>query len=214
VAPVADPLFGVPATIIAWGDGGSAMEVHRYAIETMARCSPCPPWRQRSTLRQAPRDLPTGLINRSGFLEELEAAGIGGEPPRIGVLYIDLDGFKGVNDEHGHRIGDAVLAQVGQRITVVLRPGDVVGRLGGDEFAVPAPPRGRPGRVWPSPSGGPRSSSPSRRTACRSPSGPASHRHHRARSARRSSSSTLPTGRSTRPRTRPWGGWHLLASPV
>ena len=143
VVPVPDPLFGMPATIIAWGrDGASAMEIHRYAIETMARLlTLILQWRQQvTTLRQAARRDPlTGLINRSGFLEELEAAGIGGGPPRIGVLYIDLDGFKGVNDDHGHRIGDAVLAQVGQRITGVLRPGDVVGRLGGDEFAVLCP---------------------------------------------------------------------------
>ncbi len=142
VVPVDDPLFGVPSTIIAWSRDGSAMEVHRYAMETMARLLRLIlQWRQQvTTLRQAARRDPlTGLINRSGFLEELEAAGVGGEPPRIGVLYIDLDGFKGVNDEHGHRVGDAVLAQVGQRITGVLRPGDVVGRLGGDEFAVLCP---------------------------------------------------------------------------
>jgi diguanylate cyclase (GGDEF)-like protein len=143
VVAVDDPLFGVPATIIAWGrDGGSAMEVHRYAVETMARLlTLLLQWRQQvTTLRQAARRDPlTGLINRSGFLEQLEAAGVGGDPPRIGVLYIDLDGFKGVNDAHGHRIGDDVLAQVGQRITGVLRPGDVVGRLGGDEFAVLCP---------------------------------------------------------------------------
>ncbi len=143
VVPVDDPLFGVPATIVAWGrDGTSGMEVHRYAIETMARLlTLILQWRQQvTTLRQAARRDPlTGLINRSGFLEQLEAAGVAGNPSRIGVLYIDLDGFKGVNDAHGHRVGDEVLAQVGHRITGVLRPGDVVGRLGGDEFAVLCP---------------------------------------------------------------------------
>ena len=118
------------------------MEIHRYPLETMARLlTLILQWRQQvTTLRHAARRDPlTGLINRSGFLEQLEAVGIGHAPPRVGVLYIDLDGFKSVNDLHGHRVGDAVLAQVGQRITAVLRPGDVVGRLGGDEFAVLCP---------------------------------------------------------------------------
>jgi diguanylate cyclase (GGDEF)-like protein/PAS domain S-box-containing protein len=142
VVPVPDPLHGFPATIMAWSRLGSAMEVHRYAVETMARLlTLILQWRQQVTsLRNAARRDPlTGLINRSGFLEQLEAAGAGGDPPRIGVLYIDLDGFKGVNDVHGHRAGDSVLAHVGQRLTGVLRPGDVVGRLGGDEFAVLCP---------------------------------------------------------------------------
>jgi diguanylate cyclase (GGDEF)-like protein/PAS domain S-box-containing protein len=140
--PVADPLHGEPATIIAWVREGSDLEVHRYAVETMARLLTLVlQWRQQVTsLRQAARRDPlTGLINRSGFLEQLEAAGVGTDPARIGVLYIDLDGFKGVNDVHGHRVGDSVLAHVGQRLTGVLRPGDVVGRLGGDEFAVLCP---------------------------------------------------------------------------
>jgi len=143
VLPVDDALHGSPATIIAWGrKGGSEMEIHRYPLETMARLlTLILQWRQQvTTLRHAARRDPlTGLINRSGFLEQLEAVGIGHAPPRVGVLYIDLDGFKSVNDLHGHRVGDAVLAQVGQRITAVLRPGDVVGRLGGDEFAVLCP---------------------------------------------------------------------------
>ena len=54
----------------------------------------------------------------------------------IGVLYVDLDGFKAVNDAHGHLIGDDVLVEAAQRIAHVLRPSDTVARLGGDEFAV------------------------------------------------------------------------------
>ncbi len=57
----------------------------------------------------------------------------------MGVLYVDLDGFKGVNDAHGHRVGDRVLTEVGRRLARGLRPGDVVARLGGDEFAVLCP---------------------------------------------------------------------------
>lgn len=54
----------------------------------------------------------------------------------FGLLLVDLDGFKAVNDAHGHLIGDEVLVEASQRIARVLRPNDTVARLGGDEFAV------------------------------------------------------------------------------
>ncbi|ARN72666.1 GGDEF domain-containing protein [Oceanicoccus sagamiensis] len=55
---------------------------------------------------------------------------------QIGLLYIDLDGFKPINDQYGHESGDYVLQQVAQRITRCVRETDIVGRLGGDEFIV------------------------------------------------------------------------------
>ena len=55
---------------------------------------------------------------------------------RLGVLYLDLDGFKPVNDTHGHRFGDRLLAEIGSLLGANVRPGDMVARLGGDEFAV------------------------------------------------------------------------------
>lgn len=54
----------------------------------------------------------------------------------IALLYIDLDGFKPINDRYGHEVGDQVLRKVGERVKNTIRQGDTVARLGGDEFAV------------------------------------------------------------------------------
>jgi diguanylate cyclase (GGDEF)-like protein/PAS domain S-box-containing protein len=79
----------------------------------------------------------TGLPNRVAALDALDAAQQAGEP--IAVLFIDLDGFKTVNDEYGHQVGDAVLAQAAARLTAVVRPHDVTARLAGDEFVIICP---------------------------------------------------------------------------
>ncbi|MBB3605316.1 diguanylate cyclase (GGDEF)-like protein [Mycolicibacterium sp. BK556] len=84
-------------------------------------------------------DALTGLANRAAFLAGLEsmisgAAGTGN--PVAVVLYIDLDGFKPINDVHGHAVGDEVLRIVGQRIAATCRGEDMGARIGGDEFAV------------------------------------------------------------------------------
>ena len=76
----------------------------------------------------------TGLSNRRGLLRTLFEDATGGPPCTL--LAIDLDGFKNVNDMRGHDVGDDVLVEVGQRLRLNLRPGDVAARLGGDEFAV------------------------------------------------------------------------------
>ncbi|HZM80975.1 MAG TPA: EAL domain-containing protein [Candidatus Limnocylindrales bacterium] len=76
----------------------------------------------------------TGLANRRGLLRALYEDAVGGTP--CVLLTLDLDGFKNVNDVRGHDAGDAVLIEVGQRLRLNLRPGDLAARLGGDEFAV------------------------------------------------------------------------------
>jgi predicted signal transduction protein with EAL and GGDEF domain len=84
----------------------------------------------------AGHDALTDPPNRNSFracLEELKSRTRNGET--VGVLYIDLDNFKGVNDTLGHAAGDAVLKKVSQEPADCLREGDVVARLGGDEFA-------------------------------------------------------------------------------
>jgi len=95
--------------------------------------------RQRDDLRHlATRDDLTGLVNRRVFLETVEQAlrrvERFGEP--AGLLYVDLDSFKMVNDQAGHVVGDRVLAAVAARLRTAVRAVDVVGRIGGDEFAV------------------------------------------------------------------------------
>ncbi|MET0419680.1 MAG: GGDEF domain-containing protein, partial [Actinoplanes sp.] len=77
----------------------------------------------------------TGLANRAMFLDRLADA-LGRDGGRVGVLVIDLDDFKPVNDSFGHAAGDAVLVETAARLLASVRPADVVARLGGDEFAV------------------------------------------------------------------------------
>jgi diguanylate cyclase (GGDEF)-like protein/PAS domain S-box-containing protein len=87
---------------------------------------------QESLHLQALTDHLTGLLNRRGFDHEFKAAA---EAP-FGVLMIDLDHFKPVNDRFGHAAGDAVLVEAGRRIRGNVRESDKVARVGGDEFAV------------------------------------------------------------------------------
>lgn len=82
----------------------------------------------------ASHDPLTGLVNRRGLDRVLREAGESGEA--LGLLLLDLDGFKLVNDRHGHQAGDDLLKQVAMRLKGVVRPGDSVARLGGDEFAL------------------------------------------------------------------------------
>ena len=90
--------------------------------------------------RMAYHDALTGLANRARFLECLDGmlarAHAAGDPGRVAVLLLDLDGFKAVNDTLGHAAGDALLVQVGERLLNATRGCDTVARLGGDEFAV------------------------------------------------------------------------------
>jgi diguanylate cyclase (GGDEF)-like protein len=83
------------------------------------------------------RDPLTGLANRRIFDTELAAAcsdASDGVP--FGLLMLDLDDFKEINDTFGHAVGDGLLREVGQRLNQVVRAGDLVARLGGDEFAI------------------------------------------------------------------------------
>ncbi|ROP34677.1 diguanylate cyclase domain-containing protein [Pseudokineococcus lusitanus] len=97
---------------------------------------------------RAHHDALTGLPNRVLLAERLrdalrarqeEAVGPAAAGGRLGVVYVDLDGFKAVNDAEGHHVGDALLRDVAARLTGVVRPGDTVARIGGDELVVVCP---------------------------------------------------------------------------
>jgi diguanylate cyclase (GGDEF)-like protein len=80
----------------------------------------------------------TGLPNRSFLFDALQrmAAAALRRQELVGLLYVDLDGFKGINDAMGHAAGDAVLREVAARLKACVRTEDVAARLGGDEFLV------------------------------------------------------------------------------
>ncbi len=93
---------------------------------------------QTQLREQATRDALTGLLNRRAFYERLGQAATRSARSKaaLTLLFIDLDGFKTVNDRFGHEAGDDVLREVARRLTQICRASDEVGRLGGDEFVV------------------------------------------------------------------------------
>jgi diguanylate cyclase (GGDEF)-like protein/PAS domain S-box-containing protein len=86
-------------------------------------------------LHRAQHDPLTGLANRALLAQRIDDALIRQVRPSC-LLFVDLDGFKAVNDQFGHAVGDQLLQQLAQRLTTLLRPQDVCARLGGDEFVV------------------------------------------------------------------------------
>jgi diguanylate cyclase (GGDEF)-like protein len=87
---------------------------------------------------QARHDHLTALPNRAALYEAIAAALAADDSGRVTVLYMDVDGFKQVNDSLGHSAGDLLLRELAARLAHRTRPTDVVGRLGGDEFVVVA----------------------------------------------------------------------------
>jgi diguanylate cyclase (GGDEF)-like protein len=87
---------------------------------------------------KASHDGLTGLLNRVGFRQRIDTAlaRVGPDEGRIGLLFVDLNEFKRVNDLHGHEAGDELIRQAGARLSSLCREHDDVARLGGDEFAI------------------------------------------------------------------------------
>ncbi|WP_433294803.1 EAL domain-containing protein [Actinoplanes sp. CA-030573] len=120
----------VAYTVNAIGRGGGAVIVLRDVSRQRAL--------EHDLRHQALHDGLTGLPNRKLFLDRLEHAMTRARATdeAATVLYLDLDGFKKVNDSLGHSAGDVLLRTTAERLTGALRPYDTVARLGGDEFAV------------------------------------------------------------------------------
>lgn len=95
--------------------------------------------RVRELRHAADHDPLTGVLNRSGLQRAVRALATNGPSSAtagVGVVYVDLDGFKAVNDRHGHGAGDEVLVTAASRLRALARDGDVVARVGGDEFVL------------------------------------------------------------------------------
>lgn len=91
---------------------------------------------EQSLIKQAFHDELTGLPNKALLIDRMtHALAVSARTDQpIGVLFIDLDGFKTINDTLGHPVGDTALSKVAERLTAIVRPGDTLARIGGDEF--------------------------------------------------------------------------------
>jgi diguanylate cyclase (GGDEF)-like protein len=96
---------------------------------------------QKQLQYQASHDFLTGLWNRRALLEmlHLESERAARNQSPVGILILDVDHFKAVNDRYGHLTGDVVLQEIAGRIRLNIRPYDVAGRYGGEEFLVILP---------------------------------------------------------------------------
>jgi diguanylate cyclase (GGDEF)-like protein len=122
------------ALLIAWRTLRKARLRSQLILDQMVELE-----HSRAALREeATHDSLTGLANRRLFYDRLHQAirhahRYGG---KLGILYVDLDRFKDINDRFGHHVGDAVLTEVAKRLTSSIRGSDSAARLGGDEFVV------------------------------------------------------------------------------
>jgi diguanylate cyclase (GGDEF)-like protein len=126
-ASVAGPEWPVMLVLVAVG-----LLLRIVLAQAGAAPSRTPARRPRSSLLDTLTGLPTRLHFESRLHAAAKKSDAGGSP--LAVLFIDLDGFKPVNDNYGHRSGDRVLEQVGQRLQALVRGNDVAARVGGDEF--------------------------------------------------------------------------------
>jgi diguanylate cyclase (GGDEF)-like protein/PAS domain S-box-containing protein len=119
--------------VVAWNVDGTAQRmVGTHTDITELKTSEEIIW------KQANFDVLTGLPNRRMFFDQLksEIKRMSRAKAMFALMFIDLDGFKQVNDKLGHHIGDRLLIEVSKRVTLCIRESDVFARLGGDEFTI------------------------------------------------------------------------------
>lgn len=136
VRPVITRQSSVAAALVAWryepGEASPNQDRHLDEVVGLARLAFDNDEHRRQLELAATTDPLTGLGNRAGLARRLREV----EGEHISVLYVDLDGFKQVNDTYGHGVGDSVIVAAGQRLVSILRDTDSVYRVGGDEFVV------------------------------------------------------------------------------
>jgi diguanylate cyclase (GGDEF)-like protein/PAS domain S-box-containing protein len=118
------------AVLVPGAHGGDDVIVTQFQDVTARRRA------EAELARLALTDSLTGLHNRYALTQHIEQRRIADPDVSVGIVFIDLDGFKHVNDTHGHSTGDRVLVLVAQCLSEVVEPPDLAYRLGGDEFVV------------------------------------------------------------------------------
>jgi diguanylate cyclase (GGDEF)-like protein len=131
-------LFGITATVLGIGLAWFTLRRLRDNSREIAWQMTALEASRAAFEVEATHDAMTGLANRKLFYDRLKQALLHAKrySGKVGVLFVDLDNFKAVNDLYGHHVGDALLAEVAQRLVGSVRESDTVARAGGDEFMV------------------------------------------------------------------------------
>jgi diguanylate cyclase (GGDEF)-like protein len=140
-APLLDDaeILGVLLVVMPEGAGLQIDDGRVAAVADLAAAAVANQRRMALTHDEARRDALTGLLNRRAFEERLDELLAGPEREPFGLVLLDLDDFKRVNDTHGHAAGDDVLREVARVATRGIRASEEVYRLGGDELAIIVP---------------------------------------------------------------------------
>ena len=123
----------ISAVLVRGTHGAEDMVVAQFQDVTARRTA------EAELARRAVTDPLTGLNNRNELINRVEAHRATRAGASVGVIFLDLDGFKQINDAHGHAVGDAVLTEVATRLKAAVAEPNSVYRLGGDEFVILVP---------------------------------------------------------------------------